>query len=125
MLAPHPAETVVTTVGLGQLLHKYTGLFLDCSKAQGSSSWSEATKKLKELLDADARASPRMRARTNFISVCANPELPKEFQPVCQREDAPIIFNRLIQWVETGCGPCEMLRWAVYSRQAGGWAPLI
>ncbi|KAG6929959.1 guanylate cyclase activator 2B [Chelydra serpentina] len=55
----------------------------------------EATKKLKELLDADARASPRMRARTNFISVCANPELPKEFQPVCQREDAPIIFNRL------------------------------
>ncbi|XP_034609612.1 guanylin-like [Trachemys scripta elegans] len=55
----------------------------------------EAVKKLKEFLDADVRASPRMTARTSFISVCANPELPKEFQPVCQREDAPIIFNRL------------------------------
>uniref|UniRef100_A0A452IA45 Guanylate cyclase activator 2B n=1 Tax=Gopherus agassizii TaxID=38772 RepID=A0A452IA45_9SAUR len=55
----------------------------------------EAVKKLKGFLDADARASPRMMARTSFISVCANPELPKEFKLVCQREDAPIIFNRL------------------------------
>ncbi|XP_038233079.1 guanylin-like [Dermochelys coriacea] len=55
----------------------------------------EAVKKLKELLAVDTTASLRMMARTNFISVCANLELPKEFQPICQREDAPIIFNRL------------------------------
>ncbi|XP_067423032.1 guanylin-like [Emydura macquarii macquarii] len=55
----------------------------------------ESVKKLKELLDVDARTSPYMRARPRVAPVCANAELPEEFQPVCQREDAPLIFNRL------------------------------
>uniref|UniRef100_A0A8C4YKS9 Guanylate cyclase activator 2B n=1 Tax=Gopherus evgoodei TaxID=1825980 RepID=A0A8C4YKS9_9SAUR len=69
----------------------------------------EAVKKLKGFLDADARASPRMMARTSFISVCANPELPKEFKLVCQREDAPIIFNRLSTWqsCKIACSDCS------------------
>ncbi|XP_006123699.1 guanylin-like [Pelodiscus sinensis] len=55
----------------------------------------EAVKKLKELLDVDARSKPHMMARTSFIPVCSRPELPKEFQDVCKREDVPLIFHRL------------------------------
>ncbi|XP_074831825.1 guanylin-like [Carettochelys insculpta] len=53
----------------------------------------EAVKKLKELLDADAK--PLLMARTSLTPVCANPELPEVFQPVCQRENAHGIFSRL------------------------------
>uniref|UniRef100_A0A8C8SF15 Guanylate cyclase activator 2B n=1 Tax=Pelusios castaneus TaxID=367368 RepID=A0A8C8SF15_9SAUR len=55
----------------------------------------ESVKKLKELFDEDARTSSHMRGRPHFTSVCTNPDLPKEFQPVCQKEDGPLIFNRL------------------------------
>uniref|UniRef100_A0A6J0V591 Guanylate cyclase activator 2B n=1 Tax=Pogona vitticeps TaxID=103695 RepID=A0A6J0V591_9SAUR len=56
----------------------------------------ESVKKLKVLLEADAGSAPsRQRSQLPLIAVCKNPELPKEFTPVCRRRDAPLVFKRL------------------------------
>ncbi|XP_062449698.1 guanylin-like [Rhea pennata] len=52
----------------------------------------EAVKKLKELKDKDTDINPRMRA---IWAPCEEKDLPEEFQSVCKRKDAPVIFERL------------------------------
>uniref|UniRef100_A0A8B9PTT5 Guanylate cyclase activator 2B n=1 Tax=Apteryx owenii TaxID=8824 RepID=A0A8B9PTT5_APTOW len=52
----------------------------------------ESVKKLKELMDKDTDISPRMKV---VRAPCEEKDLPEEFQPVCERKDAPVIFERL------------------------------
>ncbi|XP_063001374.1 guanylate cyclase activator 2B [Elgaria multicarinata webbii] len=67
----------------------------------------ESVKRLQELLGTDAAsAHPRMRSHLTFFTACANPDLPKEFQPVCERKDAPLVFKRLDLTVRDD--PCEL-----------------
>ncbi|NXG13606.1 GUC2B cyclase, partial [Grallaria varia] len=53
----------------------------------------ESVKKLKELMDGNRAVNPRMLVATHPL--CQEKALPAEFQPVCKREDAPMIFQRL------------------------------
>ncbi|NWH79349.1 GUC2A protein, partial [Piaya cayana] len=55
----------------------------------------ESVKKLKTLMDENSRVNPRMVVARARYSPCDEKDLPEEFQPVCQREDAPAIFERL------------------------------
>ncbi|NXK90122.1 GUC2A protein, partial [Formicarius rufipectus] len=55
----------------------------------------ESVKKLKELMDATGATHPRMLVPMATHSLCREKSLPAEFQPVCKREDAPQIFQRL------------------------------
>ncbi|KAJ7306485.1 hypothetical protein JRQ81_009840 [Phrynocephalus forsythii] len=56
----------------------------------------QSVKKLKALLGADAGSiASRQRSQLPLTLVCRNPELPKEFQPICKRTDAPLIFKRI------------------------------
>ncbi|XP_009068099.1 PREDICTED: guanylin-like [Acanthisitta chloris] len=55
----------------------------------------ESVKKLKELMDDTRRVNPRMVLPVASSSVCEETNLPKEFLPVCKRQDAPMIFQRL------------------------------
>ncbi|NXT82094.1 GUC2A protein, partial [Zapornia atra] len=55
----------------------------------------ESVKKLKEIMDENKRINPRMVASMVSYSPCDKPDLPEEFQPVCKREDAAMIFERL------------------------------
>ncbi|XP_015738300.1 guanylin-like [Coturnix japonica] len=58
----------------------------------------ESVKKLKELMDESRVINPRMvvsKASKAGYSPCQDKDLPEEFQPVCKREDAPMIFKRL------------------------------
>ncbi|NXL89554.1 GUC2A protein, partial [Alectura lathami] len=55
----------------------------------------ESVKKLKELMDENARINPRMVVPRASSSPCQEEDLPEEFQAVCKREDAPQIFERL------------------------------
>ncbi|XP_009687908.1 guanylin [Struthio camelus] len=52
----------------------------------------ESVKKLKELMDKDTDINPRMKV---IWSPCKEKDLPEEFQSVCERKDAPVIFERL------------------------------
>ncbi|NXG37978.1 GUC2A protein, partial [Dromaius novaehollandiae] len=52
----------------------------------------ESVKKLKEIMDKDADVNPRMKV---ILAPCEEKDLPEEFQPVCERKDAPMIFERL------------------------------
>ncbi|XP_040441942.1 guanylin-like [Falco naumanni] len=55
----------------------------------------ESVKKLKELMDETRHASPRMVVSKTSYSPCDEKDLPEEFQPVCKREDASMVFERL------------------------------
>lgn len=55
----------------------------------------ESVKKLKELMDENRHINPRMMVSMASYSPCDEKDLPEEFQPVCKREDAPMIFERL------------------------------
>ncbi|OXB52356.1 hypothetical protein ASZ78_002525 [Callipepla squamata] len=58
----------------------------------------ESVKKLKELMDENKVINPRMvasKASKPNYSPCQDKDLPEEFQPVCKREDADAIFQRL------------------------------
>ncbi|NWR51256.1 GUC2A protein, partial [Regulus satrapa] len=55
----------------------------------------ESVKKLKELMDGNRHINPRMMVPMASYSPCHEKHLPEEFQPVCKREDAPMIFRRL------------------------------
>uniref|UniRef100_A0A8C0ZDL7 Guanylate cyclase activator 2B n=1 Tax=Cyanistes caeruleus TaxID=156563 RepID=A0A8C0ZDL7_CYACU len=55
----------------------------------------ESVKKLKELMDGSRHINPRMRVPMASYSPCQEKHLPEEFQPVCKREDAPMVFRRL------------------------------
>ncbi|NXA08467.1 GUC2A protein, partial [Sapayoa aenigma] len=54
----------------------------------------ESVKKLKELMDESRTNNPRMAPMASH-SPCEEKSLPAEFQALCKREDAPIIFQRL------------------------------
>ncbi|NWX40442.1 GUC2A protein, partial [Steatornis caripensis] len=60
----------------------------------------ESVKKLKELMDENRHINPRMLVSKASYSPCDEKDLPEEFQPVCKREDAPVIFERLNMAVE-------------------------
>ncbi|XP_071431863.1 guanylin-like [Pithys albifrons albifrons] len=72
----------------------------------GHSSWAvyvqdgdlkfplESVKKLKELMDGNRPINPRM-VPMGSHSLCQEKSLPAEFQPLCKREDAPRVFQRL------------------------------
>ncbi|NWU70585.1 GUC2A protein, partial [Pterocles burchelli] len=55
----------------------------------------ESVKKLKELMDENRHINPRMVVSAVNYSPCDEKDLPEEFQSVCKREDAPMIFDRL------------------------------
>ncbi|KAM6312723.1 guanylin-like [Podargus strigoides] len=55
----------------------------------------ESVKKLKELMDGNRHINPRMVVSKANYSPCSEKDLPEEFQPVCKREDASMIFERL------------------------------
>uniref|UniRef100_A0A8B9RXB7 Guanylate cyclase activator 2B n=1 Tax=Accipiter nisus TaxID=211598 RepID=A0A8B9RXB7_9AVES len=55
----------------------------------------ESVKKLKELMDENTHINPRMVVSLASYSPCDEKDLPEEFQPVCKREDASMIFERL------------------------------
>ncbi|GAB0198632.1 guanylin-like [Grus japonensis] len=55
----------------------------------------ESVKKLKELMDENKSINPRMVVSMASYSPCDEKNLPEEFQPVCKREDASMIFERL------------------------------
>ncbi|NXE83400.1 GUC2A protein, partial [Cochlearius cochlearius] len=55
----------------------------------------ESVKKLKELMDENRHINPRMAVSMASYYPCDEKDLPEEFQPVCKREDAPKIFERL------------------------------
>ncbi|NWI54188.1 GUC2A protein, partial [Calyptomena viridis] len=55
----------------------------------------ESVKKLKELLHGNRTISPRLAVPTASLSVCEEKSLPEEFQALCKRDDAPLIFQRL------------------------------
>ncbi|XP_009504500.1 guanylin-like [Phalacrocorax carbo] len=55
----------------------------------------ESVKKLKKLMDENRQINPRMLVSMSSYSPCDEKELPEEFQCVCKREDASMIFERL------------------------------
>ncbi|NXU85718.1 GUC2A protein, partial [Xiphorhynchus elegans] len=55
----------------------------------------ESVKKLKELLGRNSPVNPRVLLPMAPHSLCQEKSLPEEFWPVCKREDAPKIFQRL------------------------------
>ncbi|NXP48455.1 GUC2A protein, partial [Heliornis fulica] len=55
----------------------------------------ESVKKLKELMDEKKHFNPRMVDSMASSSPCNEKSLPEEFQSVCKREDASMIFERL------------------------------
>ncbi|NXP83449.1 GUC2A protein, partial [Ramphastos sulfuratus] len=55
----------------------------------------ESVKKLKELMDEKRQINPRMLVSVSGSSPCSDKDLPEELLPVCKREDAPKIFERL------------------------------
>ncbi|XP_074748837.1 guanylin-like [Strix uralensis] len=55
----------------------------------------ESVKKLKELMDENRHIHHRMVVPMSSYSPCHEKDLPEEFQSVCKREDASVIFERL------------------------------
>ncbi|NXK29726.1 GUC2A protein, partial [Arenaria interpres] len=55
----------------------------------------ESVKKLKELMDENSHINPRMAVSVASYSPCDEKDLPEEFQSVCKRGDASMIFERL------------------------------
>ncbi|NXM01304.1 GUC2A protein, partial [Tyrannus savana] len=55
----------------------------------------ESVRKLKELMDGNRPVSPRLAVPVASRAVCLEKSLPAEFQPLCKREDAHKIFQRL------------------------------
>ncbi|NXP05694.1 GUC2A protein, partial [Thinocorus orbignyianus] len=55
----------------------------------------ESVKKLKELMDENRHINPRMVVSEASYSPCYEKDLPEELRPVCKREDASQIFERL------------------------------
>ncbi|NXG81790.1 GUC2A protein, partial [Stercorarius parasiticus] len=62
----------------------------------------ESVKKLKELMDENRHINPRMVVSGANYSPCDEKDLPEEFQSVCKREDASMIFERLTLAVQEG-----------------------
>ncbi|XP_009332382.1 PREDICTED: guanylin-like [Pygoscelis adeliae] len=59
----------------------------------------ESVKKLKELMDENRHVNPHIVVSMASYSPCDEKNLPEEFQPVCKREDASMVFERLNQAV--------------------------
>ncbi|KQL00090.1 guanylin-like protein [Amazona aestiva] len=55
----------------------------------------ESVKKLKELMDENRHINPRFVVSMASYCPCDEKDLPEEFQSVCKREDASVIFERL------------------------------
>ncbi|XP_051967847.1 guanylin-like [Xyrauchen texanus] len=62
---------------------------------EGEFSFSlESVKVLQELTNQLRTQNPRL-AKTSYSSVCANPNLPKEFVPLCMQRGPTMSFARL------------------------------
>uniref|UniRef100_A0A8B9J097 Guanylate cyclase activator 2B n=1 Tax=Amazona collaria TaxID=241587 RepID=A0A8B9J097_9PSIT len=59
----------------------------------------ESVKKLKELMDENRHINPRFVVSMASYSPCDEKDLPEEFQSVCKREDASVIFERLSMYL--------------------------
>ncbi|NXJ15372.1 GUC2B cyclase, partial [Odontophorus gujanensis] len=84
-----------TVLALLLLVHSSQAVYVQ----DGNMKFSlESVKKLKELMDENIATNPLMVAskasKANY-SLCQDKDLPEEFQPVCKREDADVIFQRL------------------------------
>ncbi|NXK00923.1 GUC2A protein, partial [Corythaixoides concolor] len=55
----------------------------------------ESVKKLKALMDENIHSNSRVGISKASYSPCDEKDLPEEFQSVCKREDASMIFERL------------------------------
>ncbi|XP_036416005.1 guanylin isoform X1 [Colossoma macropomum] len=66
----------------------------------------QAVKILKNLMEASGSNDPQLTHSTP-VPLCANPELPNEFQEVCQRDDRDKIFSNLVKII-TPPDPCEI-----------------
>ncbi|KAG5830051.1 hypothetical protein ANANG_G00318800 [Anguilla anguilla] len=62
----------------------------------------EAVKVLKHLLGANTMSTPHP-PNLGSHAVCSNPHLPAEFLPVCEREGASALFNRLEEFSSWLC----------------------
>lgn len=81
-----------TVLILLSLVHSSQGVYVQ----DGDLKFSlESVKKLKELMDENRSINPRMVVSKTTYSPCNEKDLPEEFQAVCEREDAPMIFERL------------------------------
>uniref|UniRef100_A0A8D0F534 Guanylate cyclase activator 2B n=1 Tax=Strix occidentalis caurina TaxID=311401 RepID=A0A8D0F534_STROC len=69
----------------------------------------ESVKKLKELMDENRHIHHRMVVPMSSYSPCHEKDLPEEFQSVCKREDASMIFERLMILELAACGRCTCL----------------
>lgn len=81
-----------TVLALLLLVHSSQAVYVQ----DGNLKFSlESVKKLKELMDENKVINPRIVVAKAGYSPCQDKALPEEFQPVCKREDAPTIFERL------------------------------
>ncbi|XP_003212380.1 guanylin-like [Meleagris gallopavo] len=81
-----------TVLALLLLVHSSQAVYVQ----DGNLTFSlESVKKLKELMDENRVINPRVVVSKAGYSPCQDKDLPEEFQPVCKREDAPMIFERL------------------------------
>uniref|UniRef100_A0A8C3PJK2 Guanylate cyclase activator 2B n=1 Tax=Calidris pygmaea TaxID=425635 RepID=A0A8C3PJK2_9CHAR len=73
-----------------------SGRLFDIMSVDGELKFSlESVKKLKELMDENRHINPRMAVSVASYSPCDEKDLPEEFQSVCKRGDASMIFERL------------------------------
>uniref|UniRef100_A0A8B9VUW3 Guanylate cyclase activator 2B n=1 Tax=Anas zonorhyncha TaxID=75864 RepID=A0A8B9VUW3_9AVES len=80
----------------GRVLSSWKLATVSCDEEDGDLKFSlESVKKLKELMDENRSINPRMVVSKTTYSPCNEKDLPEEFQVVCKREDAPMIFERL------------------------------
>ncbi|XP_068923969.1 guanylate cyclase activator 2B [Petaurus breviceps papuanus] len=63
----------------------------------------ESVKKLDELMEQSSDLSPRMK---NPFSLCSNPQLPEDLQPVCNTSKAAHIFQDLRNIAQEDCEIC-------------------
>ncbi|KAM7139067.1 guanylin [Macrochelys suwanniensis] len=70
--------------------------FSDCVTVQVRKfSFSlESVKKLKDFMDSTVTRNPQLPSARS-VSLCANPDLPKEFESLCATQDADQIFEDL------------------------------
>ncbi|XP_019396889.1 PREDICTED: guanylate cyclase activator 2B-like [Crocodylus porosus] len=66
----------------------------------------EDVKQLKAFWSLDTNGNAR--PKRNIGALCANPELPVEYQHICLREDAPKIFSQLLNMDAQAMELCEI-----------------
>ncbi|XP_036602729.1 guanylate cyclase activator 2B [Trichosurus vulpecula] len=74
-------------------------------KYEGLQVKLESVKKLDELLEQPGDPSPQMRME-DPLSLCSNPQLPSDLQPVCKTPNAADTFKALRSIAQDDCELC-------------------